>query len=101
MKSDLILYVAGCLDSDRRFKHLGRGANNGVWETEEIIYFRKNMAKKGYGFTRVSVFDASKDGLSLKIEIHVPTYGDWETFFEGFIESTTDFDRVLVMTGLE
>lgn len=96
------------LNADKRFNFLGRGANQGVWATRErgsdeigeYIQLKKDLAQKGYGAFEIYLFKESDQGLEFKVRMYVPSYCEWDTFFEGFAESENDFDRVLVMLGI-
>jgi len=105
----MIEYIKEKLNSDERFNYLGRGANEGCWATRKkgedspgkFIDLKKNLARKGYGAFEIMLFEESEEGVELKITMYVPSYCEWDTFFEGFVESESDWDRVMVMLGLE
>lgn len=96
------------LDSDARFHFLGRGANEGVWATREkgeegcgnFIELKKNLAKKGYGAFEIYLYEETEQGVEFKVRMYVPSYCEWDTFFEGFLENENDFERVMIMLGL-
>ena len=101
----LLDYAKDYLNKHEDLDFVGRGANHGVWSTEKenaILHFHKQMGRKGGGWVKVTLFDLNHEGLELKIEYKLigGSY-EWETFFEGFVETYYDFDRLLVMMGLE
>ncbi len=99
--------VAYILNEDERLYYRGRGANLGVWSSSKkgtdyhntTIDFFKNMGKKGFGAVRITLFEEGKDGLEMHVEYHLPSYCEWHTFFEGFIENIDDLNRMFVMIG--
>lgn len=103
----LTTQISDILNADDRFHYKGRGANLGVWLTTdneeaptELIRLHKNLASKGYGAFKITLFNENIQGLELKIEMFVPSFCEWETFFEGFIQTKEDFNRVLIMLGI-
>lgn len=98
------------LNEDTRFFFLGKAANEGIWATREkgdnsvsgkMIQLKKNLAQKGYGSFEVYLFKEDLDGVEMRIRMFVPSHCEWDTFFEGFIESESDFDRIMVMLGIK
>ncbi len=97
----LIEIIENKLHSDERFVFDGVGFNHGSWSTGDVFFdFKKNIGGKGFGKVRIILFKEDSEGVEMKIEIWVPSYCEWYTFFEGFIESEDDYKRVLVMTGI-
>lgn len=96
------------LNSDHRFHYHGKAANGGVWMTrpkgtddgQGMIDLKKPHSGKRTGEVRVYFYGIDDDGLEMKIEIYLPSYCEYYTFFEGFIETENDFDRVFVMLGI-
>jgi hypothetical protein len=96
------------LNSDIRFNYLGAGANQGVWATRkkgekgcgDFIQLKKRLAGKGYGAFEVHLYNETDQGVEMMIEMYVPSHCAWNTLFEGFVENETDFDRIMVMLGL-
>jgi hypothetical protein len=106
MDKTLTNLIIDKLNADDRFYHQGRGANLGVWSTSppdvlEMIDLKKNLAKKGYGAFMIRLYKEDEQGLEMKIEMYVPSHCEWDTFFEGFVETESDFDRLMVMLGLK
>jgi len=107
MKS-FIEIIKAKLNADERFHYHGKGANEGLWATREkgdntvgeLIHLKKNLANKGYGAFEILLFQEDENGLEIKIQMYVPSYCEWDTFFEGFAENENDFDRIMVMLGI-
>lgn len=97
------------LEEDDRFYYHGNGNNLGVFasykkgekEYEGMIDLKKDLGQKGYGTVRIFLFKEDKQGLELKIEIYLPSYCQYYTFFEGFIENEIEFNLVLKMLGIK
>jgi len=95
------------LDSDTRFKYRGHGANLGIWSTSEMVKddiefydFKKDVAHKGFGAVRIWVYEENQDGLNIKIEIYVPSWCDWDTMFEGYLETPEDLNTIIRLIGI-
>lgn len=65
-----------------------------------MIDLKKDLARKGYGSFRITLFEETNQGLELKIEMYVPSYCVTDTFFEGFVESLEDFKSIFRMLGI-
>lgn len=104
--SHLLEKIKDRLNADERFHFLGRGANEGMWATTErgrpinFINLKKPLAQKGYGAIEIVLFSSSEYGVEMKIRLYIPSYCEWDTVFEGFMENENDFDRIMVMIGL-
>lgn len=100
--NDLLQQVKEIINSDNRFHYIGRAANEGVWETDpdSFITFSKNIARKGYGKARLTIFQQNENGLEIKIQIYIPSYCEWDTFFEGFLETIDDYHTIIKLIGI-
>lgn len=96
----LIDIVKKKLRSDDRFEYLGRGNNEGVWESEKFLDLKKKIAKKGIAKVRVLLYKQDKEGLELKIEMQVISHYEWETMFEGFVENENEFELIFKCLGI-
>lgn len=47
------------------------------------------------------LYQEDEQGVEFKIRMYVPSYCEWDTFFEGFAETENNFDRVMVMLVLK
>lgn len=78
------------------FEYKGHGANIGVWETTDFQHLEKPF---GDSYTlakfRIYVFIPIGYGTSIKIEIFIPSVGDWETVFEGYVSSVVNLPEIL------
>ena len=78
------------------FEYKGHGANIGVWETTDFQDLEKPF---GDSYTlamfRILVFIPIGYGMNIKIEILLPSVGEWETVFEGYVSSLTNIPEIL------
>lgn len=96
----LIDLIIKKINSDQRFVFLGRGNNNGVWQTESFLDLKKNIAKKGIAKVRIFLFQQTKDGLEFKIEMQIISVYEWESMFEGFVENEDEFNLIMRCLGI-
>jgi len=66
----------------------------------EWTTFNKNIANKGFGMVRVNILSESEDGIEIKISIYVPSYCDYDTFFEGWLQDEKDIHTVIRLIGI-
>jgi len=105
---NLITKIREKINADDRFTYHRRGSYYGMWSTRKkdelgcgtLINLKKNLAKKGYGAFEIIIYQQNEQGIEIKIQMYVPSLCEWNTFFDGFIETETDFDRVMIMLGL-
>ena len=100
-------YATDRLNDNKRLHYLGRGNNLGIWSSRpkgspnvSFIELFKPMGGKDIGVPTIVLHEETENGLYLSIKIHLPSYCEEYTFFEGWIETKEDFDRVMVMVGL-
>ena len=78
------------------FEYKGHGAHIGLWETPDFIHLEKPF---GQSYTlaqfRMFVFIPVGYGTEIKIEIFLPSVGEWETVFEGYISDISDISKIL------
>lgn len=71
-----------------------------VFNTKSFIDLKKNIGKKGLAQVKVTFLEETSEGVEIKIEMELASYCEWETFFEGFVDNESDFERVLIMIGI-
>ena len=103
MQLNIFNKITNILIKDNRFNLIG----NHLWATRtnfedigEFIFLKKHLAGKGYGSFEIQLFQENEQGVEIKIKMYVPSYCEWNTFFEGFVENENDFIRLMVMLGL-
>lgn len=99
----LLEIVKEKLNSDERFHYKGKAVNSGIWETytgEKFFQFKKNIGRKGYGHVRIILYFENEEGLDVVVEIEVDPGCGYEKHFEGFVETEKDFERLMVMLGI-
>lgn len=104
---NLLQYIRVKLNADHRFHYLGRGNNLGAWSTRPrgetnacYIELFKPMGGKLAGRVDIILYEHVDGEVSLTIQIELPSYCETYTFFEGWVETTHDYNRLLVMCGL-
>jgi len=101
-------YVQARLNTDSRFHYIGRGANDGHWRTtpkgqdpwETSVDLKKIYGYKNFAAVMITLFNEENYGVWMKIEFWLPSYCEWSTHFEGYIEKEEDYDNLFRMLGL-
>lgn len=77
------------------FEYKGHGAHIGLWETSDFVHLEKPF---GQSYTtakfRMFIFIPVGYGTEIKIEIFLPSVGEWETVFEGYVDSVIDIPKI-------
>ena len=100
LKIKLILFL------NARFYFLGRGVNIGTWSSNKsetdysLTSLDKNIGQKGDAAIQIWVYRQTNEGIEIKIEMRLRSSGEYETFFEGFIESMQDIKSLFRMLGI-
>jgi hypothetical protein len=102
----MIEYYKEVLNS--KFNYIGRGANDGHWRSSpkgEEPYTVMIPLSKVYGYkdqaaVQVTLFNEGEIGTWMKVEFYLPSYCEWSTHFEGFLETKEDIHHVFRMLGL-
>lgn len=104
----LIETIQSKMNADNRF-HFLKGNNDGMWSTDPKggigtwIDLKKPCAGTfGAAVLMYIVEEKGYDvGVFLKIQMaNANTLAEYETFFEGHVETKNDFERVMIMLGL-
>ncbi len=70
------------------FEYKGHGAHIGIWETPDMQHLEKPFGDSfDLSKFRLWVFFPNQWGQQIKIEVMLSAVGEWETVFEGYIES--------------
>jgi len=101
-KARISLYnsIIDYISSDSRFK---KSKAVGAWFcTNKPIDLTKLIFGKGYGNINIVVFDEEEGEIEVRIKMKVDGYNlDFETIFEGFVESMDDFKVILRCLGIQ
>ena len=111
MKYDSVLQenCIGLLLSDGRFRYNGYTGTHWIttWEKGDedqggLVDLCREHSLKSLAKIRVLVFSNrySEEGLNFKIELNLSSYCEWETFFEGWVDSLDEFRLILKSVGI-
>jgi hypothetical protein len=89
----------------------GRGANNGVWgsfkgkeEGSPFLDLLKPHSWKTFGQAKIyyyiNEYPESYDGHEIRIELRLNSYLEWDTVFEGWIDTLDEFKTILKCIGI-
>jgi len=90
------------IEDDDRFHFQGRGHNLGVYTTDKTIFvdFKKAIGGKSFGRLAIFLFEHTVNGVNIKIDAWLPSYCEWYTIFEGWLESADDYTTITRLLGI-
>ena len=94
--------VKSLIAQDTRFVYKGKGNNLGLYATDSDTYidFTKRIGNKSFGKSTILLLQDNDLGLLIKIEMWLPSYCEWYTVFEGYLETPQDFITIFRLLGI-
>jgi hypothetical protein len=107
--NDLQKEIVEYLLSDNRFSYIGYTGTHFIasWHKGDIqrgdfIPLKKDHSGKSSAKVEILVFPDtySATEVNLEIKLYLPSYLEWDTFFEGYVENIDELKLVMKMIGL-